>query len=95
MDGKDKLNNGYKFKINIDATQAKEELKTIEEQVDIVTKKYKEFERLYRKGNFTRDIFIFLAYLASMFWLFKNNIIYAAYYLILIIVIGQVYKGVK
>lgn len=51
MDGKDKLNNGYKFKINIDATQVKKELNEIESQIDRIIGKYEKINNLSINKN--------------------------------------------
>jgi DNA-directed RNA polymerase subunit RPC12/RpoP len=79
-------------KIELDTTQAKEELKEIGEQIDIVAKKYKELEKLSGKRNLARDISIIASCMASMLWIYKDDLIHAIFCLILILVIDKAYK---
>lgn len=79
-------------KLDLDALEAKEKLKEIENQIDILNKKYKEFKKLSEKGNLSRDIGVFATYIASIIWLYKDDVIHAIFCLILILVINQIYK---
>lgn len=80
------------IKCKLDATQSKEELKEIEDQIDTVVKKYKEYEKLSGKVNLYRDILITLIYISTGIWMFRGDILQSIFSLILILIIGQVYK---